>query len=104
MLLEPQSGPQGRVCTPPLVGSLGRGSGGGGGGGEHTVGKSGLTSRFFESRDWFELARVPDVLSKAPSLGRPWDRLPFKVNLAPSFACCTWGGLAPCLGTLHNPS
>lgn len=46
------------------------------------------------------MARVPDVLLKAHSLGSPWDGYSSK-SAWPSLALC--GGLAPCFGKLHNP-
>lgn len=62
---------------------VGGGGWGWGGQSEEPVGGNGntqvatleLTFWFFDSRNQFSLLadRAPDVLSKAPRLGRPWD-------------------------------
>lgn len=95
VLSEPMRTP-GKGSNPTLgpVGSVGRG-----GGVEHTVAMSGPTG-FPNPETSLRMAGVPDVLSKAPSLGSPRDGYSSK-SAWPSLALC--GGLAPCFGKLHNP-
>lgn len=111
----PQKGQHaGLARTPPhvVVGSLQRGRGRKWGWGEgsmwggvgNTQAKSGLTFWFSNPESSLPVARVPDVLSKAPSLGRLWDTgYPSKSAWPPSFWRCTWGVWLPGFRKLHNP-
>ena len=68
------------------------------------VAKSGLTFWFSNPETSLPVAHVPDVLSKALSLGRPWDTgYPSKSACPPFFWCCTWGVWLPGFRKLHNP-
>lgn len=60
--------------------------------GNTQVTKSGLTFWFSNPETSLPVARVPDVLSKAPSLGRPWDTgCPSKSACPPPFGAAHGG-------------
>lgn len=103
------TGPAVPAPSPACCRGRGRKWGWGGGGErvwarEHTSGNVRLTFWFSNTETSLPVARVPDVLSKAPSLGRLWDTgCPSKSAWPPSFWSCIRGVWLPGFGKLHNP-